>query len=163
MYKIKLLILLLCSFFIISCAQDQLESSHKFKLKYIGGKVDGYHLSRIMNRYLKINNIYDENSLLTLNAKIDHEEILYAPNIDNTSDRALINSNLYVEIFDLKKNCILEKYNFNEKQFYLIASSQNNISNQNAFNEIKINNTETMVKDMIDSLMFLNAECVNEV
>ena len=48
MSKIKLLILLLISFFIFSCTNNQINySNQKYSLAYIGGEYDGLLLKKL--------------------------------------------------------------------------------------------------------------------
>ena len=54
MFKIKLLILLLISFFILSCIKNNNHPSDiKYSVSYIAGEYDGLILKNLMTSYLK--------------------------------------------------------------------------------------------------------------
>ena len=99
MSKIKLSILLLISFFIFSCTNNQIKnhSNQKYSLAYIGGEYDGLLLKNYLISSLKNLNIYDQNSNFEIQANINHSTNLYITNIDNTSDREKINTKLSIQ------------------------------------------------------------------
>ena len=95
MSKIKLSILLLISFFIISCSNHQADQNkQKYSLAYIGGEFDGLLLKNYLISSLKNLNIYDQKSKYEIKASIGHATNLFITNIDNTSDREKISTNL---------------------------------------------------------------------
>jgi hypothetical protein len=76
MYKIKLSILLLTSFFIFSCTNNQNHSfSQKYSLAYIGGGFDGLLLKNYLLFSLRNLDIYDPNSIYEISANISHSKI----------------------------------------------------------------------------------------
>ena len=162
MFKIKLLILLLINLFILSCTNDsKLKHYHQYKLSYIGGEYDGLILSELLNANLKSFNLYNQNSSLEIRANIKHDFNLYITNIDNTSDREKITTYLNIEIFNNTKDCKVFDYNSSVSQFYIFASSEKFISNKKATEEIKFHNTEILVQNFIDELIYEKIECKN--
>ena len=109
MSKIKLLILLLISFFIFSCTNNQIliQTVKNIKLAYIGGEYDGLLLKNYLTNYLKNNNIYDQNSNIEIQSEHNHSGNLYITNIDNTSDREKIKSKLKLKYYDKKTDCLI--------------------------------------------------------
>ena len=77
---------------------------------------------------------------------------LYITNIDNTSDREKLDSSVNIKIFDKELNCFTYFYSETISQFYVLASSDQFISNSTAVEEIKFENTEYLVKKFINSL-----------
>ena len=101
MFKIKLLILLLVSLIFISCTNSENKNYEmKYSLGYITGEYDGLVLKNYLKNYLKSFNLYDENSLFDIKSSISHSSEVYITNIDNTSDRRNVHSNLIIEIVD---------------------------------------------------------------
>ena len=63
MFKIKLSILLLTSFFVFSCTNNQINTSdQKYSLAYIGGEFDGLLLKNYLISNLESLKIYDQES-----------------------------------------------------------------------------------------------------
>ena len=96
--------------------------------------------------------MFDKNSNFEIQADISHSQNLYVTNIDNTSEREKIDSSLNAKIFDKKLSCITYTYNETISQFYVLASSDQFISNSTAVEEIKFENTEHLVKKLVNSL-----------
>ena len=160
MLKIKLLILLLISFILFSCAKNyQNNNNQKFSISYIGGEFDGLLLRNFLNSYLKNLNLYDPSSNLELHASISHSSNLYITNIDNTSDRENINTSLSIELKNNEENCTIYKDEISVSQFYLFASADKFLSNQKAEKKIKKDNTEELVKKLIRKLNFVEKSC----
>ena len=160
MSKIKLSILLLISFSIFSCTNNQVNhSNQKYSIAYIGGEYDGLLLRRYLTSFLKNLNIHDQNSNLEIHSNISHNTNLYITNIDNTSDREKINTNLSVKIINKKSNCILFNDEINVSQFYIYASSDKFLSNQAAVKKIKKDNTESTVRQFINKLKKIDDQC----
>jgi len=160
MLKIKLLILLLISFILFSCAKNyQNNNNQKFSISYIGGEFDGLLLRNFLNSYLKNLNLYDPSSNLELHASISHSSNLYITNIDNTSDRENINTSLSIELKNNEENCTIYKDEISVSQFYLFASADKFLSNQKAVKKIKKDNTEELVKKLIRKLNFVEKSC----
>ena len=107
MFKIKLLILSLVSFIFISCTNIENKNYEmKYSLGYITGEYDGLVLKNYLKNYLKSFNLYDENSLFEIKSSIRHSSEVYITNIDNTSDRRNVQSNLIIEIVDNAKKLV---------------------------------------------------------
>ena len=138
MSKIKLSILLLISFFVFSCTNQQINNSNqKYSITYIGGEYDGLLLKNYLTNGLKNLKIYDQNSNFEIQANINHSTNLYITNIDNTSDREKINTKLSIKIINKESNCIVFKDEISVSQFYIYASSDKFLSNQVAVRKIK--------------------------
>ena len=160
MFKIKLLILLLTSFFIVSCTNNQTHSfNQKYSLAYIEGGFDGLLLKNYLLSNLKSLNIYDPNSNNEIRVNISHVSNIYITNIDNTSDREKISTSLTFQIFNTLDNCQLASDQITVSQFYIYASSDKFRSNQTAVKKIKKDNTESLVKKFINKLTTVNNKC----
>ena len=160
MSKIKLSILLLISFFIFSCTNNQVNhSNQKYALDYIGGEYDGLLLKNYLTSGLKNLKILDQNSNFEIQASISHRSNLYITNIDNTSDREKISTKLSIKIEDKKSNCIVFDDEIFVSQFYIYASSDKFLSNQTAFKKIKKDNTESTVKQFLNKLNKIDGQC----
>ena len=160
MSKIKLSILLLISFSIFSCTNNQANhSNQKYSIAYIGGEYDGLLLRNYLTSVLKNLNIHDQNSNLEIRSNISHSTNLYITNIDNTSDREKINTKLSVKIINKEKNCISFNDEITVSQFYIYASSDKFLSNQVAVKKIKKDNTESTVRQFINKLQKIDGQC----
>ena len=160
MSKIKLSILLLISFFIFSCTNNQANySNQKYSVAYIGGEYDGLLLKNYLTSGLKNLNIYDQNSSFEVQANINHSTNLYITNIDNTSDREKVNTILRIKIINKESKCTVFNDEINISQFYIYASSDKFLSNQVAFKKIKKDNTESTVRQFINKLKKVNVQC----
>ncbi len=162
MFKTKLLILLLISSILVSCTKNKNNDTNvKFSLAYIGGEYDGLVLKNLLTDYLKSFDLYDKKSNHVIKSFISHSSKLYITNIDNTSDRTRIDSNLNIEITDNENNCNTYTYNENVSQFYIFADSSKYISNNTAIDKIKYNNTDALVKRFINSIDENMISCKN--
>jgi len=160
MFKIKLSILLLISFFVFSCSNNQINNSNqKFSLAYIGGEYDGLLLKNYLIGSLKSLDMYDQNSNFEIQSDISHSTNLYITNIDNTSDREKIDTNLSIKIMNKESNCNVYDDEISVSQFYIYASSDKFLSNQVAVKKIKKDNTESTVKQLINKLKKINGQC----
>ena len=160
MSKIRLSILLLISFFTFSCTNNQINNSNpKYSLAYIGGEYDGLLLKNNIVSNLQGLNIYNPNSHLEIEASISHNSNLYITNIDNTSDREKISTELSIQVFDKKINCKIFEDKMLVSQFYIYAPSDKFLSNQTALKKIKKNNTESVVRQFINKLQKANHLC----
>ena len=160
MFKIRLLILLLTSTLLISCAKNSnITPSTKFSIAYIGGEYDGLLLKNLLIGYMNKLDIYDQTSSYEIRSDIEHTSDLYITNIDNTSDRTNIETLVSFEIINLNKDCSVFSYTDNVSQFYIIASSDKLLSNQRAVKKIKKNNTEALVKTFINKLSGIDLGC----
>ena len=160
MSKIKLSTLLLISFFVFSCANNQINNSNqKYSIAYIGGEYDGLLLKNYLTNGLKNLKVYDQDSNFEIQANINHSSNLYITNIDNTSDREKINTKLSIRIINKKSNCISFNDEITVSQFYIYASSDKFLSNQAAVKKIKKNNTESTVRQFINKLKKIDGQC----
>ena len=160
MYKIKLLILLLINFLIFSCTNNQVKhSDQQYSIAYIAGEYDGLLLRNYLTSGLKNLKAHDQNSKFEIQANISHSTNLYITNIDNTSDREKIDTQLSIKIKDNKSNCIVFEDEIIVSQFYIFASSDKFLSNQVAVRKIKKNNTESTVRQFINKLNKINVKC----
>ena len=160
MSKIKLSTLLLISFFVFSCANNQINNpNQKYSLSYIGGEYDGLLLKNYLTNGLKNLRIYDQDSNFEIQANINHNSNLYITNIDNTSDREKISTKLSIKIINKKLNCISFNDEITVSQFYIYASSDKFLSNQVAVKKIKKDNTESTVRQFINKLKKIDGQC----
>ena len=159
MFKIKLLILFLISFFFIACTNNNEENNFKISVAYIGGEYEGLILSNQLKSQLNNLGMLSESSRFEVQANISHSQNLYITNIDNTSDRERIDSYVNIKIYDKKFKCFTSEYSETVSQFYILASSDQFISNNIAVEEIKIDNTEYFVMSFINSLTESSFAC----
>ena len=162
MSKIKLLTLLLISFFFISCSSTnyQVENNHKYSIAYINGGYDGLVLKKQLLSKLRGFGSYDQNSRKSIQSEITHSAEVFVTNIDNTSEREEVISSLKIRIFDTKLNCVIFRFEEQVSQFYIYASSEKFLSNTRALETIKYNNTEELVKSFINTLAKIKFGCL---
>ncbi len=162
MSKIKLLTLLLISFFFVSCSLTnyQVKNNHKYSLDYIGGGYDGLVLKKQLISKLRGFNSYDQNSRRSIQSEITHSTEVFVTNIDNTSEREEVISSLKIRIFDTKLNCVIFGFEDQISQFYVYASSEKFLSNKKALETIKFNNTEELVNSFMNSLAKVKFGCL---
>ena len=162
MSKIKLLTLLLISFFFVSCSSTnyQFKNNHKYSIAYISGEYDGLVLKKQLISKLRGFGFYDQNSRKSIQSEINHSTGVFVTNIDNTSEREEVISSLKVKIFDTKLNCVIFRFEDQVSQFYIYASSEKFLSNTKALETIKYNNTEEIVKSFINSLTKIKFGCL---
>ena len=162
MSKIKLLTLLLISFFFVSCSSTnyQVKNNHKYSLDYIGGGYDGLVLKKQLISKLRGFDSYDQNSKKSIQSEITHSTEVFVTNIDNTSEREKVTSSLKISIFDTKLNCVVLRFEDQVSQFYIYASSEKFLSNTKALETIKYNNTEELVKSFMNSLVKIEFGCL---
>ncbi len=162
MSKIKLSILSLISFFIFSCTNNQANHSYpKYSIAYIGGEYDGLLLKNYLSSGLKNLNVYDQNSNFEIQVSIGHGRSLYITNIDNTSNRELIDTNLSINIVDKKSDCIVFNDEIIVSQFYIYASGEKFLSNQAAVKKIKKDHTRSTVRKFINKLKKIDGQCID--
>jgi hypothetical protein len=160
MYKIKLSILLLINIFIVSCTNNQIDhSKQKYSLAYIGGEYDGLLLKNYLESNLKNMGFYQKDSQFEIQASIKHSTNLFITNIDNTSDREKVMTNLYIKIVNIQSECEIYDFNTDLSQFYIYAPSSKFLSNQAALKKIKKDNTESAVRRFINKLNNINTNC----
>ena len=162
MSKIKLLTLLLISFFFISCSSTnyQFKNNHKYSIAYISGGYDGLVLKKQLISKLRGFNSYDPNSRKSIQSEITHSTEVFVTNIDNTSEREKVKSSLKIRIFDTKLNCVIFIFEDQISQFYIYAPSEKFLSNTKALETIKYNNTEELVKSFVNSLTRIKFGCL---
>ena len=85
---------------------------------------------------------------------------MYITNINNTSDREKITSTLEISITN--NDCIVYKSINSIAQFYLIASSTKFKSNTDAIKKIKTDNTELLVKNVINEILDKKFKCIDD-
>ena len=160
MSKIKLSILLLVSFLFFSCAANQNNNlNQKYSVAYIGGEFDGLLLKNYLISSLKNLDVYDQKSKYKIKASIGHDTNLFITNIDNTSDREKISTNLNIRITNIVLNCEIYYDEINVSQFYIYASSDKFLSNQKAVKKIKKENTEATIRQFINNLKNVDDKC----
>ncbi len=162
MSKIKLSILLLISLFIFSCSSsNNLSKNHnKYSLEYIGGGYDGLVLKKQLTSMLRGFNSFDQDSKKTIKAEINHKTEIFVTSIENTSDREKIMTSLKLRVYDKELDCVIFKFNDEISQFYIYASSEKFLSNTKAFESIKYNNTEELVKNFLNDLAKIKSRCL---
>ena len=138
--------------------RDQ-KKNNKFSLSYVGGEYDGLLLYNYLDAHLTSYNMLDKNSRYEIRSSVRHSKGVYVTNIDNTSDRESIKSELILIIYDKKFNCTAFSFNSKIYQFYIYASNEKFISNKTALKKIKSENTEELVKKFINTLMYENIAC----
>tara|TARA_X000000950_G_C13711144_1_gene576236 strand:+ start:161 stop:679 length:519 start_codon:yes stop_codon:yes gene_type:complete len=164
MFKIKLLTLLLVSFFLFSCTENKIQNfNNQYSLDYISGEYDGLVLKNILTSYLLSFGLYDNNSTLQIKSSISHSPTLYITNIDNTSDRVNIESSINVKIVNQKNECEVYSFDKTLSQFYIFADSDKYVSNDKAQEKIKRENTETLVKSFINNLYITEQKCSSKI
>ena len=160
MSKIKLSILLLVSFLFFSCAANQNNKlNQKYSVAYIGGEFDGLLLKNYLISSLKNLDVYDQKSKYEIKASIEHSTNLFITNIDNTSDREKVSTNLNIRITNILLNCEIYYDKINVSQFYIYASSDKFLSNQKAVKKIKKENTEATIRQFINNLKNIDGKC----
>ena len=153
MYKTKLLTLSLISLIFLSCTKSTSnQNNSKFSIGYIDGEFDGLVLETLLRNNLFNIGQYDKESNLIIDAEISHTSSLFITNIDNTSDRMNMDSNLSIKIIDQSNECEIYKFDNTISQFYIFADSNQYISNVVAEKKIKEQNTEQLVKEFINKI-----------
>ena len=128
-------------------------------MAYIGGEYDGLLLKNYLKSGLESLDIYDQNSKFEIQATISHSSNLFITNTDNTSDREKISTTLNVKVDNNENGCQVYNNEINVSQFYIYASSDKFLSNQKAVKEIKKDNTEATVKQLINELLVNRYKC----
>lgn len=161
MLKIRLLILLSISFILFSCAKNfQSNNKINYSLGYVSGEYDGLILKNLLTSGLSSFGLFSNNSVYKIEANISHNSSLFITNIDNTSDRMKIDSELSIKIIDQRFKCVTNKFEEKTSQFYIFADSDKYISNNQAEKKIKEENTETLVRIFINALKKPKATCM---
>ncbi len=160
MYKIKLLILLLISFVLLSCTNnDNINKNNRFSLGYIGGGYDGLVMSNLIETYLKSYNMLDDNSELSIEIGYNNNANLYVSGIDKTSDRQKIISEIKIKIYNKMLDCYVYSFEESVSQFYIFATNEKFISNEKAVEKIKYENADLLTKRFINNVMYEKLIC----
>ena len=159
MYKIKLLILLLISTFLLSCSKPHMANNIKFDVAYIGGEYDGLVFKNYLIGHLKSFNLFDSESTFEIKSNIIHDISIYITNIDNTSDRENITTTINYVVYDKIKDCLIYSDDYSVSQFYIYASSDKYLSNRNAIKKIKNDNTFILVQKLINEIIGIEPSC----
>ena len=159
MFKIKLLILLLISNLVISCANQNKAEFYQFNISYIGGGADGYLLNSLLKSHLMAIGSYNTNSKYSIDANINHQRTYYITNTDNTSNRDLVSSQLQLKIFDKQLACNVFSFKEEVSQFYIVTDANVYTSNDAALEKIKRDNTENLIKIFLSELRKKNLNC----
>ena len=159
MFKIRLLILLLINFLIVSCSNYSGDKKIKLSVGYISGEYDGLVLSNQLMSDLNNFGMLDKKSIYKIQASISHSQNLFITNIDNTSDRERITSSVEINIYNEQLDCITHKFTEDVSQFYVLAPSDRFISNKTAVEEIKLQNTQYFVRKFINGLTDESLNC----
>ena len=109
-------------------------------------------LKNLLTNNLSNFGLYDNNSNYRIESSISHSSELFITNIDNTSDRMNMDSNLSIKIIDQSNECEIYKFDNEISQFYIFADSNQYISNVVAEKKIKEQNTEQLVKEFINEI-----------
>ena len=162
MFKIKLLILLLLSFISLSCTKDRTNNNGvSYSLGYVSGEYDGLILKNLLRNNLSNLGLYDETSIFRIESSISHSSGIFITNIDNTSDRMRIDSEIIIKIINQRFNCVSQRFEESVSQYYIFADSDKYISNNKAEKKIKEENTETLVRNFINKVKKPKAICKN--
>ena len=160
MFKIKLLTLLLASIFTLSCTKKGEDLSYnQYSMSSIGGEYDGLILKNLLSTHLRSFNLHSKQSNYDIKSSISHSSNIFITNIDNTSDRERITSNVAIDIFNKLDNCVTDRYEEEVEQFFVYASSDKFMSNQKALEKIKFDNTDALVKGFINNIGLLKHTC----
>ena len=162
MFKIKLLILLLLNLTISSCLKDSSNIINtKYSIGYVSGEYDGLILKNMLTNHLSNLGLYDTKSTFEIEPSIRHSSKLFITNIDNTSDRMKVESEMTIKIINQKFNCVTQRFEERISQFYIFADSDKYVSNNKAEKKIKEENTDALIREFINSLKRPEAFCKN--
>jgi hypothetical protein len=159
MFKIKLLILSLASLLLISCTNNKRDSNIRLSVSYIGGEYDGLQLYKKLKSHLNNFGILDDQSDYQIQASVSHSTNLFITNIDNTSDRERVTSNVQLKIYNTELSCFTYSFEDQLSQFYILAPGDKFVSNKSAVEEIKEDNIDYFVKKFISGLTISDLDC----
>ena len=164
MSKIKLLILLLINLiFINSCTNHRLNSENKFSIGYIGEGYNGFIFKNLLLTHIRGSNLYNQNSNYKIKGNVSNTSSVYITNIDNTSDRLNIETNMNIKIYNQKKECVVYEWKDELEQFYIYAPNEKFLSNQTASEKIIYENIDQLIKNFINKIQSLdNLKCKDE-
>lgn len=151
MFKIKSLILLLISINLINCSY-KINNTNKFSIGYIGGSYEGILFRNILEANLRGFNIFNENANLIISGNANHFSSEFITKVDNTSKRERIYSDISINIFNKELDCTVYNFSAGQNQFYIYASGAYFLSNKKAKEDIIYKNTESLVKEFLNSI-----------
>ena len=103
--------------------------------------------------------MYDPNSILQIQASLDHSSNLYITNIDNTSDRQKIDTRLSINIINKQLKCTIFSEDIYASQFHIYASGDKFLSNQRASRKIRERNMEALVEKFMNKMIRIQNKC----
>ena len=159
MFKIRLLILLLASLYLFSCTNNKRDGKIRLSVSHIGGEYDGLHLYKKLRGHFNNFGILDNQSNYQVQASVSHSTNLYITNIDNTSDRERVTSNIELKIYNSQLSCFTHSFKDQVTQFYILAPGDKFVSNKSAVEKIKDDNVDYFVKKFISGLTISDLDC----
>ena len=90
---------------------------------------------------------------------MSHSTNLYITNIDNTSDRERVTSNIELKIYNSQLSCFTHSFKDQVTQFYILAPGDKFVSNKSAVEKIKDDNVDYFVKKFISGLTISDLDC----
>ena len=150
MFRIKLLILLLLSIIQINCTSKI--NNNDFLIGYISGSYEGLLFKNTLEANLRGLNSYNQKSNLIIEGSISHDSETYITNIDNTSQRERVSTNINMRIYNKELECSVYTYFNNVSQFYIYSSGAYFLSNKKAKEEIIEDNTNILSVKFINSI-----------
>ena len=150
MFRIKLLILLLLSIIQINCTSKI--NNDDFLIGYISGSYEGLLFKNTLEANLRGLNSYNQNSSLIIEGSISHNDEIYITNIDNTSQRERVSSNINMQIYNKELKCNVYTYVNNVSQFYIYSSGTYFLSNKKAREDIIKENTNILSVKFVNSI-----------
>lgn len=163
MFKIKLSILLLTSALFFACTNNPQKSIQQFSINYIEGGESALYLSNSLKRNLESYGYFNENSHLSINAKISHVTSFYVTKTDNTSSRERVSTSINLKVTDKMTKCTVYEFNKDIIQFYLVSESTVYLSNDAAVSKIKKDNTDELVANFIFDLKQNELKCKDKI
>ena len=140
MSKIKLLTLLLISFFFVNCSSTNYQAkNNKYSLDYISGGYDGLVLKKQLISKLRGFRSYDQDSRKSIQSEITHSTKVFVTNIDNTSEREEVISSLKIRIIDTKLNNTITHFKNGNKYLFLRINFKKILCYQKYFLLSKVN------------------------
>ena len=152
MSKIKLLILLLISINLISCANNNIYQNSKYSVGYIGSSFEGLLLKNNLESNLRAFNLYSQQSNFLIEGNIGNSFSIYVPTTNKTSQRENVTTGINLKIFNKNLNCDVYSFEETTSQFYIYASSTYFLSNKEAQKDIINDNINNLIVDFINTL-----------
>ena len=152
MSKIKLLILLLISINLISCANNNIYQNSKYSVGYIGNSLEGLLLKNNLESNLRAFNLYSQQSNFLIEGNIGNSFSIYVPTTNKTSQRENVTTGINLKIFNKNLECYVYSFEETTSQFYIYASSTYFLSNKEAQKDIINDNINNLIVDFINTL-----------